>query len=269
MVNENALAFQSTRNGELIVILEQKVSHQLTAVIDEEGVEVGGGLADLRFGEMSSMAAALKNILASERLCEPELLLIESAARSKPGGTILQLRLFCYAEEGAFDKSKAIRLIGATLQKMLGYSAQNDQNYLDENQLSDCERESVRTVAQDALRTLANRKIKAPIHVDFCGINIYLKGKFAPRANLACYEPKQISLYGRMLGFDVGKKVLLMQVERRVMDVHYLEDELPLVQVAELAQVGSEVHVRARQTLDHLGREVLCFSCFAEPRLVD
>ncbi|OJV68072.1 MAG: hypothetical protein BGO35_09550 [Burkholderiales bacterium 64-34] len=71
-----------------------------------------------------------------------------------------------------------------------------------------------------------------------------------------------------MLGFDTGRKILLMQIERKVVDIHYLEDELPLVQVAELAQLGSETHVRARQTLDHLGREVLCYSCFAEPRAV-
>ena len=45
--------------------------------------------------------------------------------------------------------------------------------------------------------------------------------------------------------------------------------DAPLVQVAELAQVGSETHVRARQTLDHLGREVLCFACFSEPRSID
>ena len=60
--------------------------------------------------------------------------------------------------------------------------------------------------------------------------------------------------------------ILLKKKKRKVLDVHYLEDELPLVQVAELAQVGSEAHVRVRQTLDHLGREVLCFSCFSEPR---
>ncbi|EHL24553.1 hypothetical protein KYG_02197 [Acidovorax sp. NO-1] len=266
---ENALVFESKKIGELIVTLEQKVIHQLTAVVDDEGVEVGGGLADLRFGEMNSLAAALKNILTSEHLCEPELLLIESAARSKPGGSILQLRLFCYAEVGALDKSKASLLIRATLQKMLGYSAQNDPNYLDENQLADRERENVQTVAQDALRSLANRKIKAPIHVDFLGFNIDLEGKFAPRANLACYEPKQVSLYGRLLGFDTGKKVLLMQVKKKVVDINYLEDELPLVQVAELAQSGLETHVRARQTLDHLGREVLCYACFAEPRRED
>ena len=265
-MNENALLFEARKNGELVVTLEQNVINQITAIIDEEGVEVGGDLADLRFGEMNSLAAALRNILASERLCEPELLLIESAVRSRPGGAILQLRLFCYAEEGAFDKLKASCLIRVTLQKMLGYSMQNDPNYFDENQLTDCERAGVQTVAQDALRTLANRKIKAPIRVDFLGSNIELEGKFAPRANLASYEPKQISLFGRILGLDVGKRILLMQVERKVLDVHYLEDELPLVQVAELAQVGSEAHVRVRQTLDHLGREVLCFSCFSEPR---
>ena len=268
MIFENALVFESRRTGELIATLEQKVTQQLTAIIDDEGVEVGGGVADLRFGEMNSLAAALKNILTGERLCEPELLLIESIARSKPDGTILQLRLFCYAEEGAFDRSKANRLIRAILQKMLGYSAQDDPKYLDENQLADCERENVQVVAQEALRSLANRKIKAPIRVDFFGSNIELEGKFAPRANLACFEPKQISLYGRILGFDTGKKSLLMRVERKVMEIHYLEDELPLVQVAELAQIGSEAHVRARKTLDHLGREVLCYSCFAEPRAV-
>lgn len=215
---------------------------------------------------MNSLAAALRNILTSARLCEPELLLIESAARSKPGGSTLQLRLVCYAEDGLFDRIKAGLLIEATLQKMLGCSAPSESTNSDENKLSDCELESVHDVAQEALRSLANRKIKTPIRVDYCGSNIDLEGKFAPRANLACYEPKQVSLYGRMLGFDIGKKILLMQVERKVVDIHYLEDELPLVQVAELAQAGSEAHVRARQTLDHLGREVLCFSCFSLPR---
>ncbi len=257
------------KSRDLIATLEQKVTYHLTAKIDDEVVEVGGALAELRFGEINSLAAALKNILTSAGLCDPELLLIESAALSKPGGSILQSRLFCYAEEGALDISKASRLIRVTLQKMFGYSMQSDSNYLDENQLSDTERENVKNVAQDALRTLANRKIKAPIHVDFFGSNIELEGKFAPRASLASYEPKQISLFGRMLGFDVGKRILLMQVERKVLDIHYLEDELPLVQVAELAQVGSETHVRARQTLDHLGREVLCFSCFSEHRSID
>ena len=127
----------------------------------------------------------------------------------------------------------------------------------------------MKNVAQDALRTLANRKIKAPIRIDFFGSSVELEGKFAPRANLACYEPKQVSLYGRVLGFDTGRRILLIRAERKVMEINYLEDELPLVQVAELAQVGSETHVRARQTLDHLGREVLCFSCFSEPRLID
>ena len=256
------------KNFELIATLEQKVTYQLTAKIDDEVVEVGGALAELKFGEMNSLASALKNMLTSARLCEPELLLIESSALSKPGGSLLQSRLCCYAEEGAFDRVKAGLLIRATLQKMLGRSAQNDPNYLDDTQFSEEERECVQTVVQDALRSLANRKIKAPIHVNFCGSNICLEGKFAPRANMAVYEPKQISLFGRMLGFDTDRKILLMQIERKVVDIHYLEDELPLVQVAELAQLGSETHVRARQTLDHLGREVLCYSCFAEPRAV-
>lgn len=266
MSYENAFVFEPGRSGEIIATLEQKVSHQLTAIIDDEGVEVGGGVADLKFGEMNSLAAALRNILTSARLCEPELLLIESAAKSKPGGSILQVRIFCYAEEGVFDRVKASILIGTTLQKLLGHSAPNEFSYLDGSQLSDCEMEGVNAVVQDALRNLANRKIKTPIRVNYCGTNIDLEGKFAPRANLACYEPKQVSLYGRMLGFDTGKKSLLMQVERKVVDIHYLEDELPLVQVAELAQAGSEAHVRARQTLDHLGREVLCFSCLSLPR---
>ncbi len=268
MSYENTFSFESGRSGELIATLEQQVGHQLTAIIDEEGVEVGGGLADLKFGEIKSLAATLRNILISARLCEPELLLIESSARTKPGGSLLQSRLFCYAEDGVFDLNKAEILIGATLKKMLGYSAPSDLNLSGENQLSDCELESVHDVAQEALRSLANRRIKTPIRVDYCGSNIDLEGKFAPRANLACYEPKQVSLYGRMLGFDAGKKILIMQVERKVVDIHYLEDELPLVQVAELAQVGSEAHVRARQTLDHLGREVLCFSCLSLPRLI-
>lgn len=75
------------------------------------------------------------------------------------------------------------------------------------------------------------------------GSNIELEGKFAPRASLASYEPKQISLFGRILGFDVGKRILLMQVERKVLDVHYLEDELPLVQVAELYWRSAQKHM--------------------------
>lgn len=266
---DNSYFLDFGKRCDLIATLEQKVTYQLTAKIDDEVVEVGGALSELKFGEINSLAAALKNMLTSARLCEPELLLIESAALSKPGGSLLQSRLCCYAEEGAFDRVKAGLLIRATLQKMQGYSALNDPNYLDDTQFSPEERECVKNVVQDALRSLANRKIKAPIHVDFCGSNIHLEGKFAPRANLASYEPRQISLYGRILGFDTGKKILLMQVERKVVEIHYLEEELPLVQVAELAQLGSETHVRVRQTLDHLGREVLCYSCFAEPRTVD
>lgn len=61
-MNENALLFEARKNGELVVTLEQNVINQITAIIDEEGVEVGGDLADLRFGEMNSLAAALKYI---------------------------------------------------------------------------------------------------------------------------------------------------------------------------------------------------------------
>ena len=68
------------KNFELIATLEQKVTYQLTAKIDDEVVEVGGALAELKFGEMNSLASALKNMLTSARLCEPELLLIESSA---------------------------------------------------------------------------------------------------------------------------------------------------------------------------------------------
>lgn len=265
---KNALFFDSRENGEVILTLWKEVNNQFTAIIDEEGLEVGGDLGDLRFFDINLLINAIRNVLTGGRLCEPEHLLAQSSARSKSGGAILRVQLLCYAEEDAFDKSKAGSLIRLTLQKFLGHSAQDDPNYLDESQFPECEKENVQAVVQEGLRTLANRKIKAPIHVEFCGSTIDLEGKFASRANLACFEPKQVSLYGRLLGFDTGRKVLLMQVERKVLEIHYLEDELPLVQVAELAQVGSEVHVCARKTIDHLGREVLCYSCFSEPRAV-
>ena len=41
------------KNFELIATLEQKVTYQLTAKIDDEVVEVGGALAELKFGEMN------------------------------------------------------------------------------------------------------------------------------------------------------------------------------------------------------------------------